>query len=283
MLGSRSLRRRPALAATLPELEPWYIQPVAPMPVRERRAAARPEALAAAMPAEELGIARDYEVPPELYGAQVVEAQVETSGATVTYHVPGTVSIPADGAAHKVTVAAIALTPKLDYVAAPRLVEAAYRRAIVHNDSPYTLLPGAANLFAGDEFFGATSLELTGPGGEIELYLGIDDRLKVERELVKREVDKRLIGGKRRLRYAYELRLENGLPREAHLEVHDQIPVSRHEDVKVRLSNTHPEPSEHSELNLLEWALDLDAGDKAILRYDFSVEYPSEMMVSGLP
>lgn len=274
---------RPALASKLPELEPWYIQPIVPMPLLERREAARPAMRAVAMPAEAADMAMGFEAPAAPVEAQVVDAQVETTGAAVTYHVPGTVSVPADGEPHKVSVARFALPPELDYVSTPRLVAAAYRRAKVMNDSPYTLLPGDANLFAGEEFIGTTRLDLTAAGGEVLLYLGVDDRLKVERELVRREVDKRLIGGNRRLRYGYEIRLENLLASRARLEVHDQFPVSRHEEVKVRLANADPEPAEHSELNLLEWVLDLEPGGKALLRYDFSVEYPAELQVSGLP
>src|SRR5512138_2203778 len=120
-------------------------------------------------------------------------AEVDSSGAAVTYRVPVRSAVPSDGQPHKVSVAIYKLKPRLDYVTAPLLVEAAYRRARVANDSPYTLLPGPANLFAGDEFIGATALELTAPNGEIELYLGVDDRVKVARELKRREVDKTLL------------------------------------------------------------------------------------------
>jgi uncharacterized protein (TIGR02231 family) len=171
----------------------------------------------------------------------------------------------------------------LDYVTAPKLVEAVYRRAQVTNDSPYTLLPGTANLFAGDEFIGATELELVAPQGEIELYLGPDDRVKVERELKRREVDKKFIGDKRRLHYAYEITLENLLPTEARVTLHDQIPVSRHEDVKVKLSAAEPEPSEQSELNLLDWELELAPGEKRDVRFGFTVEHPRAMRLTGLP
>jgi len=201
----------------------------------------------------------------------------------VTYHVPSTVAIPTDGAPHKVTVARFELMPALDYVSAPKLVETAYRRAKVTNDSPYTLLPGQANLFAGDEFIGATRLELVAPQGEIELYLGADDRVRVERELKRREVDKRFIGDRRLLRYGYEITLENLLPTEAKVTLHDQIPVSRHEDVKVKLESAEPKPAEQTELNLLDWALTLAPGEKRVVRFDFTVEHPRGMSVVGLP
>jgi uncharacterized protein (TIGR02231 family) len=276
---------RPALAETLPELDSWYIGPIVaqkrragPAVMRMAAPVAPPkeaEMVVAAQPAA-MGFADEVE-------AEVLTATVETSGAAVTYQVPGTVAIPADGAPHKVAVARFELTPELNYVAAPKLVEAVYRRANVTNDSPYTLLPGPANLFAGEEFIGTTQLELVAPQGEVELYLGADDRVKVERELKRREVDKRLIGDRRRLRYGYEIALENRLPGEAQVTLHDQIPVPRHEDIKVKLESADPQPTEQTELNLLDWELTLAPGERRVVRFDFTIEHPRDMGLLGLP
>ena len=279
---------RPALAETLPELDSWYVGPV----YAQRRAPPR-AMMAAPAPASaptpvvegamfltepEVAISAATEVE-----AEVVMATVEAEGSAVTYQVPGTVTVPADGAPHKVTVARFELTPELDYVTAPKLVEAVYRRAQVTNDSPYTLLPGSANLFAGDEFIGSTELELVAPQGELELYLGTDDRVKIERELKRREVDKKFIGDRRRLRYGYEITLENLLPVEAKVTLHDQIPVPRHEDIKVKLESVEPKPTEQTELNLLDWELTLAPGEERVVRFDFTVEHPRGMGLVGLP
>lgn len=277
---------RPALAETLPELDPWYVGPVIRPPRPRAKMMAGAVAAAAPAPLMEDAVARQVVAKAEEAeerDVDVVVAKVDTSGAAVTYQVPGAVTIPADGASHKVAVASFELEPELDYVTAPKLVEAVYRRAQVTNDSPYTLLPGTANLFAGDEFIGATELELVAPQGEIELYLGPDDRIKAECELKRREVDKKFIGDKRRLHYAYEITLENLLPTEARVTLHDQIPVSRHEDVKVKQTSTEPEPSERSELNLLDWELELAPGEKQSVRFGFTIEHPRAMRLTGLP
>ncbi len=277
---------RPALAETLPELDPWYIGPVyraerhraAPMPAPMQAVGGM---LSAATAADEMKKEKFAQL--EEADAEVVTATVESSGAAVTYHVPGVVSVPPDGTPRKVTVARFELAPKLDYVSAPKLVAAAYRRAKVKNDSPYTLLPGPANLFDSDEFIGATELELTAPAGELELYLGVDDRVKIERELKRRDVDKKFIGNKLRLNYGYEIRLENLLEAEAKLTLHDQLPVSRHEEIKVKLEFADPKPTEQTELGLVRWELTLAPGEKRAVRFDFSVEHPKEMQVTGLP
>lgn len=273
---------RPALAGRIPELDPWYIGPVRSlMPARRViPSAPAPMTLQAAKAEPAGGV---LGAPQEVFEAEVSVARVDTSGAAITYFVPNVVNVPADGAPHKVTVTHYTLSPRLDYVLAPRLVQAAYRRATVVNDSPYTLLPGSANLFNRDEFVGVTQLELVAPQGEIELYLGVDDRIKVERELKRRSVDKRLIGGKTRILYAYEIELENLLPGEAQVTLHDQIPVSRHEEIKVKLESADPRPTDHTELNLLDWELVMQPKGKSTIRFDFSVEYPHEMEVGGLP
>jgi len=126
-------------------------------------------------------------------------------------------------------------------------------------------------------------VELVAPGQTFELALGADERLRVERELVAREVDKAfIIGDRRRIRYAFEIELENLRDSRQIVIVRDQLPVSRDEQIKVKLDAADPKPAEHSELNVLEWKVALDPGAKRKLRFDFSVEHPRSMDVIGL-
>ncbi len=265
---------RPALAETLPELDPWYVGPAPPRPMQVD--------MAASAPAMQMRVGAPPPPAEALMEAEAVVATVERAGAAVTYRTPGAVTIPADGAAHKATVARLQLAPQIDYVAAPKLVEAAYRRAAVVTDSPDVLLPGAVNLFVGETFVGATEIDLAPPDGEIELYLGPDDRVQVTRELKRREVEKKLIGGQRRLSYRYDLSLENLLPVAAEMTLYDQIPVARHEDVKVKLTAADPALSEQDDLGILTWRLTLAPGEKKTVRFDFLVEHPRDMVIAGL-
>ena len=274
---------RPALARTLPELEPWFVSP--PPPPRPKHIAAAP---AGAPQARMLSVRSNADMGElmaklEMTPAEEVSAVVADTGSVVTYAIPGAVTIPPDGSLHKVLIARFPLTPQLDFVSAPKLVPVAYRRARIQNDSPYTLLPGDANIFTGDEYIGTTPLALTAPQGEIELYLGSEDRIKVERELKRREVDKRLIGGRRHMLFGYEIKVENLLPYAARLTLHDQFPVSRHEEIKVRLEAADPKPAEVSELNLLRWEFSLEPKEKRSVRFDFLVDSPQGMEITGIP
>ena len=64
--------------------------------------------------------------------------------------------------------------------------------------------------------------------------------------------------------------------------LHDQLPVSRHEDINVKLLNSSPEPAERDEMNLMEWRLELDAGAEIKVVYHYQVEHPRAIRVMGL-
>lgn len=277
----------PALAGVVPELQPWYVAPAYPEPVARMAPKGRgmPQIFAAqatdAMAPQALAAAPAPVEQVEL--AEVLQAEISQEGATVTYKVGEGIDIPGDNTPRKNTIALFPLPLKLEYVIAPRLVSAAYRKMTATNNTPYMLLPGTVQLFDRDDYVGQSRIERTTSGQEIELYFGTDDRFKVERELVKRETDKKLLGDQRRIRFAYEIEVQNHTGEPQTVFVHDQIPVSRHENIKVKLDACEPKVTEQDELNRLVWKLTLPAGGKQMIRYEFVVEAPREMQVIGLP
>jgi len=279
---------QPALALLIPELKPWYIQPrphmvpvAAPAPRAKSAMLSMPAPQALAVQEQAVSSAAFEVAPAE--EAKVDTATVSEAGAALTYQLGARADIPGDNEPRKVTIAAFSLVPDMDYITAPKQERVCYRRARVKNDSPYSLLPGSAQLFEGDTYLGATQVEFVAPGQKFELALGADERVRVERELAAREVDKTFIGDRRRIRYAYTLKLENLRETPQIIYVRDQLPVSRDEQIKVKLDSADPKPVEHTDLNQLEWKLTLDRAAKQTLRFDFSVEFPRAMDVIGLP
>ena len=272
---------RPALATIKPKLQPWtisaYVPPPQAMP-RARRMDVMQAVAAPAAPTIELAAGAAPEADME-----APAAQVSSAGASVTFRLAQSASIPSDGTPHKVNVAALEWSPQLDFISVPKLAEAAYRRAKIVNRSEYLLLPGQINLFVGGDYIGAAAIDRVAPNEEFELALGVDDRVVVKRELKAREVDKKLLADRRRIRAGYEIDLQNLHERPIDLEVHDQFPVAQHEQIKVRLESSDPKPDDQSEWNELEWHVALEPNEKRTLRFDFSIEYPTSMQVTGLP
>jgi uncharacterized protein (TIGR02231 family) len=276
---------RPAVNAAIPELHPWYIDiprpkppPMPMMAMRTMAASAAAPQAAGAADMEMMALSLAEEAP----AAKVAEASIESSGATVTYRVARPVAVPSDGSPHRTAVTTLDLGARLDYVTAPKIAAEAYLRARVKNSSAFVLLPGWANIFHDADFVGRTYLEIIAPNEEFEAQLGVDDRVKVERELSGRTVDKTLIGNTRRTQFAYTITLTNLLATPARVTVLDQLPVSRHEAIKVKLQDAAPKPAEHSDLNILTWELELKPQEKRTLFLAFVVEHPRDMTVIGI-
>jgi uncharacterized protein (TIGR02231 family) len=274
---------RPALNQRLPELHPWYLDfytpspPVAPSPApRVDRVAGAPAQMMKAASAMAM-----EEAVPEV-AAEVAMGQVQDRGTSVSFRIPGQTDIPSDGSPHKTTINRFSLDASLDYLAVPKHTDAVFRRVTVHNTGPSPLLMGQASLFAGDEFIGSNQLEYAAVDQEIELLFGVEERLTVERELSRRDVDKALLRDKRQLRYGYRIEVHNLLAREVQIEVHDQLPVARHEEIKIKLEHMSPEPAERSDLNLMEWHLTLPPSGRQVIAYEFLVEHPRDKRIVGL-
>ncbi len=267
---------RPAVSTKVPELDPWYVGAwAAPAP---RGGVLRPMAMApGAAPADAHMLTSEAAAPQ----MQQVEALAEQGVTAMTYRLPRPVPVPADGAPHKATIATVELEASLDHITVPKLAEEAYLRATVTNTSPHTLLPGKVSVYHGADFVGTTNIDTVAPGAEVELQLGVDDRIRVERELVRRDTDRKLLGGKRKVSVGYRITVENHSPRATKLTVLDQFPVSRHEAIKMREHSAKPEPAERTDLDVVTWKAELDTGAKATFDLGFELEHPSDMHLSG--
>ena len=218
----------------------------------------------------------------ELEEAAPLAAAPGESGAGLAYRVQRPLAVPADGGPHKTMVARFELDAALDDLAVPVLAPEAYLRATVTNTSSLLLLPGPARVFHDAQFVGETSLETVAAGEEFELQLGVDDQIRVERELRRRSTSKAVIGGTRTIDVAYQITVENHRPSKSRVSVHDHVPVSADGDIRVRLRETSPDPAEQSDLGELTWELSLDGGQAATIRYRFTVEHPAQVTVAGL-
>ena len=190
-------------------------------------------------------------------------------------------AVPGDGTPHRTTVAVFTLPARLDHVTAPAQSPDAHLRATITNSTGQVLLAGPVSTFSDDAFVGTTALSQTAPGADIELALGVDDRVVVERELVDRTAHKARFGSTRGAVERWAIRVENRRSTPARVIVRDRLPVSRHADIKVVDVSLSPEPAERDELGRLEWVTTLapDRTWEASIR--FGVEYPKEALVAG--
>lgn len=272
---------RPHLAAIPPRLDPWYLveRPSAP-PVSMASPPQRMHAtkLSVAGPAGE-------EMPGPVDVAAHAVAEVDGTGPNAVFRIGGGVDVPSDGSPHQNTIMERDLPATFDRICVPSISEEVQVHTRVTNDSESVLLAGELHVFQGGEYLGGTRLRQVAPGETFDLHLGVDDRIRVRRELVERAVDRGTIlqGGIRRTTFGYRIAVRNFADRAHHVVVRDRLPVSRHERIKVRQITVDPEPGDRTDLEVMTWELELKAGEERAIRIRFAVEHPAAMDVLGLP
>jgi uncharacterized protein (TIGR02231 family) len=300
---------RPSLAAVLPELEPWYlniynstplvrgpmyaqsagsVQPgswgqpgaVNPTSMQTMKVSTAMAAMAANIPEMEQPM-----LPPAPVPAAIATTTVEQTGTAFVFRAGRSVDIPSDNSPHKTTIARDNLPCSFDYVCAPVLEENVHLRATIVNTTDRVLLSGDASIFLSGEYVGTTKLKMTAPTEEFKIFLGIDDGIKVKRELIERSVDKgsMLQGGIRRTTYAYRITVHNYARATRNVVIRDHLPVSQHERIKVKVQNVLPLSHERTKLEILVWKFVLPPGAEQIIDYRFVVEHPQDAVISGLP
>ncbi|KYC39447.1 hypothetical protein WA1_32525 [Scytonema hofmannii PCC 7110] len=275
---------KPGLGTLPPKAEPWFIDvPSPPENLLRARAMHRlTPGVAMASSTTENNYTDTEQLEENFVQAESVMAEISREGSAVSFKLNSSGHIPSDGAPHKTTIFNDDYPCQFEYIAAPRLVSFAYLQANVKNiTNGATLLAGKANIFRDNTFVGTTRLENTALGQEFKLNLGIDESLNIERDLVERQVDKKLIGNNRRITYGYRIIITNLLNQEIYLKLTEQLPVSRNEQVKVRLTRSNPQ-IQLGEMGILEWALTLPPEAKREIYYQFTVEHPPELSVQGL-
>ncbi|MFE3190006.1 mucoidy inhibitor MuiA family protein [Nocardia sp. NPDC059240] len=277
---------RPAVALDVPELDPWYLSTTPPEPTRRARASrsygspeGAPMPAAMAMPPGAPGGA-----PPMPAPAPVREAvtTVEHGATAATYSPQRPVAVAADGTEHRTLITALDLEADLDHVTAPIRSPEAILRATARNTSEHTLPKGRASLFNDSEYVGATNLDIWAPGEERELALGVDDRIRVERELVRRNASKATLGSARRVEWEYTITVANHGKRPTTVTVLDRLPVARDTTVTVKETVIKP-PAERDELGILTWKLNLDPQATSAITLGYRVEAPKGVTIFGLP
>lgn len=265
---------RPSGALEVPELDPWYLDRVRPIqPMAYTRDLSAPAPMAAA-PGAGAGVMRAAKIEEAV-------AVVEQGPAAATYTPSRPVAVPADGTAHRTVVATLDLDARLDHVTAPVRVADATMRATVRNTSTHTLPEADASLFHEGDFVGSARVQAWAPQEERELALGVDDRVRVERELVKRSATKATLGSTRRVDAEYLITVANHGPRAIRVTVLDQLPVSRDAEISVRETVAKPDPAERDELGVVTWKAELEPFASAQFHFGFRVESAKGIQLAG--
>jgi len=271
---------KPAIGGRMPYVAPWFLRPYQLRPMPNERADIGHQKVAF------------FEADKVLEGVPTPEveyAKVEERGIAVVYKLPRKVTVKSDGSEHKLPISSQILQAKFEYSTYPRATPYAYLGSRVTNAKDLQLLAGKVNIFLEGNFVGTSSIDNIGPGEEFDLYLGVDENVKVKREQLEKKVDDVLIAGisasNRRTTFKYKTTIENYKNKKIKVIFFEAMPVSENEKIKVKVFDVSLEPKEKNwkdRKGIWLWEIELEPKQKKEIFYSFSIEHPRDMEVEGL-
>ena len=190
-------------------------------------------------------------------------------------------SIPSDGKPHSVILKEYELNGTFDYYAVPKLEKDAFLVAYLTKWNEYNLLPGEVNTYFQNSFVGKTYLNPNISKDTFTLSLGRDNGINVERKPVKDYTEDKFLSSDIERTFAYDIVLKNNKNKAVKVTVEDQVPVSRNEDITVKLIELSGAVY-NKETGKVKWILEIEPGKSVTKKFVYSVRHPKDKPVTGL-
>mgnify|MGYP000338269429 CR=1 FL=1 len=187
--------------------------------------------------------------------------------------------IPSNGKDQMVTIWEKQIPAKIQYLCIPRKAPFVYLIAEIVDYGQYQLEAGKANIFNEGTFVGTVNLNAEDVTDTLQLSLGIDQSINVERE-GRDFSERKWMGSDRKETYEFNLCLRNNKAETVEVLLLDQIPISTDKDIEIELLQRDG-AQYNARTGSLQWTAKCKPNQSACRRYSYSVKYPKGTAVSG--
>jgi uncharacterized protein (TIGR02231 family) len=234
------------------------------------------------------------EAEASLDGSMVAPAPstaVMAQGLSVQFKLPRKESVPSREQPVTVLIGEQALPVALERQCVPQLDTTVWVRGITHNGTPWTMLPGEAAVYFGQDYVGQSWFgEPVLPEQEFTLHLGADPGLKVERVKTDEEHEEPGLFSKRQSdTVAWRVRLTNNGAQPARADgsvdvlVREAVPLPADERIEVEVSDESHEPladerwsKDQAEQGIRTWRLSVPRGASEDLTFRVTTSWPEK-------
>lgn len=269
----------PTLGGVMPVMNPWTLHVYQPIQYQEISTTGSSRRYKPAFaPAPSTAQADSYEEKALEDASYNWATAVTSRTTTVEFSIDAPFTIPTDGLAHMVAVQSHSVAATYKHYATPKMDKDAFLYARTTGWEDLNLLSGEANVFFEGTFVGQSFLQLDIPKDTMDISLGRDKGVVVERVKRKSTNDKAAIGGSRTVTIGWDLTVRNTKGGSVDLEVRDQYPMSPQSEIEVKLIDKGG-ASVNENTGTLTWNITLPSKETKKLGFTYTVKHPKDLPV----
>ncbi|NCQ15047.1 MAG: DUF4139 domain-containing protein [Flavobacteriales bacterium] len=192
---------------------------------------------------------------------------------TVDFQINIPYTINSDNKSYSVDMIQYKLPATYQYYSVPKIEKEAFLIASINNWEQYNLLEGEANIFFENTFVGKTILDVRYVSDTLDISLGRDKNVSVNREKVSDFTSKKFVGSKKEDARAWNISVKNNKSNLINMIVLDQVPVSKLEEIKVDVLELS-KGKYNTETGEVKWEFDLKPNEQTKRTLKYVVKYP---------
>lgn len=206
-------------------------------------------------------------------------ATLDDGGQSITLTLPHKAKVASDGRPYWVPVDVRKARGQSSLVAVPKKSLYVYQLVRFDNPAPYPLMAGRLHTWRNGTFVGDAWLRHHGPNAPVEASLGIDESFRAERVVVEDSSRKPgFLSSTRKLPRAYAITVRNRTKRAATIEVRENIPVSKVDEVKVRILKKKTRKGfEHDPVRgMVTWRVKVKGNTEEKVKLGYQIDLPED-------
>lgn len=219
---------------------------------------------------------------------RLVDPQASRGRFDHRYDADGLVLIPSDGQPHRVALLCAETVPALRLLTVPGERPEVYREAELQNPCEAPLLSGPVDVYVEGSLLTTAGIDHIERGGTLRVGMGVEDRMRVARNVRSDEDTAGLLGGSVVVTHTVTIELSSALGQPSTVEVLERLPVSEDKSMTVEFIAARPEASPYTQAERgapirggLQWRIPLAAAGKAKIEYQYRIVFPAKTEIVG--
>ncbi len=206
--------------------------------------------------------------------------RVSVGQTTTLFKISIPYTIPSTNKTVNVKIQKVELAADYRYYCVPKLSLDAFLQARITGWEELNLLAGNVNVFFDGTFVGKSRINPQSLSDTLDISLGKDASIKVERNKIKDKTGKLVIGSTKKMNIGWEISVRNGKAEKINITIQDQLPLSKLKEIEVEL-NKKDGAKYNADNGFLTWDLEIAAKKSVKKSFDYTVKYPKKYILAN--